>query len=208
MFARFLPREADFFNYFDQHAQLIVKVAEEFYAMVSADEWTFSKSTLIKDLEHQADKVTHDCMESLHKTFITPIDREDVYRLISSMDDIIDCIDEAFERLVIYKLTSMNTEVKSLALVLVKSAKEVQCGVNALRNLSDLNSIKQCCITINALENDADAILRNAIGKLFDEEQDTRKVIKWKEVFESLERGTDYCEDVADVIQSIILEQG
>lgn len=208
MFARLLPREADFFNYFDQHAQLIVKVAEEFHAMVSADVWTFSKSTVIKDLEHEADKVTHDCMESLHKTFITPIDREDVYRLISSMDDIIDCIDEAFERIVIYKLTSMNAEVKNLAVILVNSAKEVQCGVNGLRNISDLDNIKPSCIRINALENEADTVYRNAIAKLFDEEQDTRNVIKWKEVYESLERATDFCEDVADVIQSIILEQG
>lgn len=208
MFSRFLPHDADFFEYFDQHAALIVRAASAFHGMVNSEKWTYSTSTNIKDIEHEADRVTHLCLESLHKTFITPIDRDDMFRLITQMDDIIDCIDEAFERIITYKLSIMNQEVRGLADVVVRASKEVEKAVTKLRHIGDGTTIRNSCIIINDLENEADTLLRMAIGKLFEEESDTRLVIKWKEIYDNLERATDHCEHVSDIIQGIILEHG
>lgn len=208
MFSRFLPHEADYFEYFDQHAALIVKAAVEFHSMVSAETWTYSNSPVIKEIEHQADQVTHLCMESLHKTFITPIDRDDVFRLISQMDDIIDCIDEAFEKISTYKLAVMNPAVRHLAHVVVRSSQQVKEAVGGLRKIGDGAAIRKNCTAIHNLEIEADALLREAVGRLFEDQPDTRLVIKWKEIFENLEQATDHCDHVSDVIQGIILEHG
>jgi len=206
MFSFLLPREDDFFQYFDAHAQLIVDAAQLFKKSVSID--IFESSNAIKEIEHKADQITHICLESLHKTFITPIDREDIYRLIQQMDDIIDCIDEAYDRLMIYKLQTMNTDVRNLANVIVLASLEVQKAVTGLKDLTNSEDISKICIRIGEYENQADDILRAAISRLFEEESDIRLVIKWKEIYENLEKATDVCDHVGELIQGIILEHG
>src|SRR5262249_52463000 len=132
----------------------------------------------IKELETQADLLTHQCIETLHKTFITPFEREDIHHLTCSLDNIIDEIDAAADCLVVYKITEIYPFTKELAEVLLASTQEIRAATKAMRNLSYGDEIRRICSAINTLENDADILLRNAIGKLFEEENDVRKLIK------------------------------
>lgn len=206
MFGRFLPRETNFFDYFEKHASIILQAAEEFLSLVSSSSHAADKIRHIRDLEHQADQITHDCVEALHKTFITPIERDDIHRLISQMDDVIDYIEDAANSIAVYKLTEMKIGIKEMAEVLVRSAQNLELAVKGLRDLRNAGAVRQNCININHLENQADTILRNAIAHLFDEEKDVLMVIKWKEVYEEVEGGIDCTEDVSNIIDGIILE--
>jgi uncharacterized protein len=206
MFGRFLPREISFFDFFEKHAALTIEAAQELVAQISKERNTLAETNRIKALEHEADNITHLCLEALHKTFITPIERDDIHHLISRMDDVTDCIDAVADCIVIYKITQMNPEVKQLAHILFSATQEIAVAVKGLRNMKNAAAIRESCTLINKFENEADSILRNAIGRLFDEEQDTRLIIKWKEIYETLEEATDRCEDVANVIESVILE--
>ena len=150
--------------------------------------------------------ITHHCVEALHKTFITPIERDDIYRLITKMDDIMDFVEAASERIALYEIKDMTPEVKDLADVLVRAAEEVAHACSLLRNMKNAEAIIKDCIDINRLENEADAILRNAVARLFKEEKDPITIIKWKEVYEHLENATDRCEDVANIIEGVVLE--
>jgi uncharacterized protein Yka (UPF0111/DUF47 family) len=145
-------------------------------------------------------------VEALHKTFITPIERDDIYRLIGKMDDIMDYVEAAAERIALYKLTVMTADVKDLADVLVRATKELEAAIKLLRDMGNAEAISKKCIDINRLENESDSILRAAVARLFDEEQDTRLIIKWKEIYENLENATDRCEDVANIIEGVVLE--
>jgi uncharacterized protein Yka (UPF0111/DUF47 family) len=160
----------------------------------------------IKELEHRADILTHHCVEALHKIFITPIDREDIYRLISHQDDVIDCIDGAARRIAIYKIVDMPPEAKQLADTVLASTEYVQEAVAGLRNLKNAADIQRCCFQINKVENEADILLSKVLGALFESEKDLRLLIKWKEIYEAMEGATDRCEDVANIIDGIILE--
>ena len=145
-------------------------------------------------------------MEALHKTVITPIDSPQIHRLITRMDDVMDCIEAAAERIALYKLREMTPEVQDMADVL-RSASQVVCDAcRLLRNLRDPKAILKKCVDINRLENEADAILRRAVARLFDEERDPVMIIKWKEIYESLESAADRCEDVANIIENVVLD--
>jgi uncharacterized protein len=204
MFGRLLPRETSFFDFFEKHAATTVAGAEEFLSLASTGANITAKAKRIKEIEHECDTITHHCVEALHKTFITPIERDDIYRLIGKMDDIMDYVEAAAERIALYKLTVMTSDVKDLADVL--ATKELQEAVKLLRDMSNAEAISKKCIDINRLENEADSILRVAVARLFDEEQDTKMIIKWKEIYENLENATDRCEDVANIIEGVVLE--
>lgn len=207
MLERFLPKEIAFFDFFDQHASLVVLASKEFLDIVSQPTFILSeKPNPIKGLEHQADEVVHHCLDALHKTFITPIDRDHIYRLISAMDDIIDAINTAYYSLIIFRLSTSTPELQALAKIVLLSAQKVEFAVKGLRNLKDGEAISVNCVEIHQLENEADDLLHHSVARLFDEETDARNIIKWKEVYEALEEATDFCEDVADTVQSIILE--
>lgn len=207
MLERFLPREESFFDFFDKHAALIVQASKEFLEIISHDTFDLAqRNNHIKALEHQADEVVHQCLDALHKIFITPIDRDHIYHLVSSMDDIIDAINTAYNLLVIYRLTSPTPELQSLARVVLLSTQKVEQVVKGLRNMKNGEMISTICVEIHRLENEADDLLHESIARLFDEQSDALYVIKWKEIYESLEEATDFCEDVADAVQSIILE--
>lgn len=206
MFSFLLPKETGFFDLFDQHASLIEKSTEAFFSIWSSDQPIYSVVETIKALEHEADITTHKTIELLHKTFITPLERDDIFRLISRMDDVIDHIEAAADCLILYKITALPSSAKEMVKVLDECAKELQFAVKGLHKMDNQASIRKRCYQIKHLENEADSILRQAIGKLFDEEPDTRLLIKWKEIYEHLEEAVDRCEDVSNIIEGVILE--
>lgn len=206
MFRRFLPYETNFFDYFEQHAALTVQTAQTFALLVAPDANILLLANRIEELEHQADDITHHCVESLHKTFITPFERNDIYRLIARLDDVIDFIKDATACIVLYKLKEMTQGTRELADILVKSALQLQAALHGLRNINDLESIRRTFRNIHQLENEADVVVRLAIGRLFDEEEDARTLIKWKEVYDNLENAADSCEDVSNIIEGVVLE--
>jgi predicted phosphate transport protein (TIGR00153 family) len=206
MFSRVGTSEKRFFELFNEIADLIVEAVLEFQKMVNDLSDAEAHSKTIKDLEHRADKTTHQTIELLHKTFITPLDREDIHKLITELDDILDFIEAASQRIFLYDIKQLTPEARDLAEVCSQSASCVQKAVHGLSNLKNVDLIRQNCIEINRLENEADNILRSGMAKLFREEPDTRQLIKMKEIYELLETVTDRCEDVANVIDGIVLE--
>ncbi|HUQ01830.1 MAG TPA: DUF47 domain-containing protein [Kofleriaceae bacterium] len=207
MFGRFLPKETSFFDFFEQHAALTVEGAKEFLSLVTTGANIDAKAKRIADIEHETDVITHRCVEALHKTFITPIDRDDIHRLITRMDDIMDFVEAGAERIALYELVTMMPDIRDLADVLVRATEKVELAARGLRNLKDPQSIIKECIDINRLENEGDQILRRAVARLFKENaNDPITVIKWKEIYESLENATDRCEDVANIIEGVVLE--
>lgn len=206
MFGRFMPREGNFFELFAKSGEQILKGAQEFRAMLDDMQNADSRARHIKAIEHDADEITHRTIDLLHKTFITPLDREDIHKLISQMDDIVDFIEAASQRLSLYGIKEATPAAKQLADVCTRAAECIQRSVAHLDDLSNPQKLIHECVEINRLENDADHILREAVAKLFAEEQDIRQLIKWKEIYELLETVTDRCEDVANTIEGIVLE--
>ena len=208
MFGRLLPREESFFDFFEQHADVLVRGTQAFAELCAPGADIPLMTKKVRELEHEADSITHKCVEALHKTFITPIDRDDIHRLITRLDDVMDFVEAAAERITLYEITEMIADAKDLADVLVRAALDVQIALKGLRNLKDARTILQKCIDINRLENEADEVLRRAVAKLFKDSKDPIHVIKWKEILENLETATDRCEDVANTIEGVVLEHG
>jgi hypothetical protein len=206
MFGRFLPRETSFFDFFEQHAGLTIEGTKEFLSMVTTGANIAAKCRRISDIEHETDTITHRCVEALHKTFITPIDRDSIHRLITRMDDIMDYVEAAAERIELYELTTMTSDCRDLADALHRASQQVEQAVRGLRTLKEPQATLKLCIDINRLENETDAILRRSVARLFKEEKDPILVIKWKEIYENLENAADRCEDVANIIEGVILE--
>lgn len=206
MFRSLLPREVCFFDYFEQHAAMSVQACNEFLALVQGKADNVTQAARLKDIEHQADDLTHRCIEELNKTFITPIDRVDIHMLIKRLDDIMDSMDAAASRMALYELVEMRPEAQQMAEVLLKAIQEIQIALKGLRSLKNTDVIKEKLISIHQLENDGDAILRAALSRLFKEEERPILVMKWKEIFERLEKATDRCEDVANLIEKIVIE--
>ena len=206
MLRKLLPRETSFFDFFEQHAELTLEGANEFLALVNTPVNIEAKARRIKEIEHETDVITHRCVEALHKTVITPMDSTQIHRLITRMDDVMDAIEAAAERIALYKLRVMTPEVQAMADVLRSSTQVVLEACQLLRNIRDPEAILKKCIDINRFENEADAILRCAVARLFDQENDPVLIIKWKEIYESLESAADRCEDVANIIENVILD--
>src|SRR3989339_719746 len=159
----------------------------------------------IKDLEHKGDLITHETIEMLNKTFVTPIDREDIYHLITKMDDIVDLMDGAASRLALYKIDVITPEAIALADVLKKATEILQHSIHDLRNIKNHRELITHCVQIHTYENEGDQLMHQAMAKLF-ETNDAIKVIKWKEIYQDLETATDRCEDVANIIEGIALK--
>jgi predicted phosphate transport protein (TIGR00153 family) len=206
VFGRFIPRETSFFDFFEQHAGLTIEGTKELLSLVTTGANIAAKCRRISDIEHETDTITHRCVEALHKTFITPIDRDSIHRLITRMDDVMDYVEAAAERIELYELTTMTADSRDLADVLHRSALQVEAAVRGLRTLKDTQATLKLCIDINRLENECDAILRRSVARLFKDEKDPILVIKWKEIYENLENASDRCEDVANIIEGVILE--
>jgi predicted phosphate transport protein (TIGR00153 family) len=203
---KLLPHDASFFAQFEQHGRKTVEGCRAFLEMVEAPTALEAQAGRVKRIEHECDEITHAVVAALRKTFITPIDRNDIYRLITRMDDIMDLVEAAADRLALYDIVQMTKEAGELARCLVSSAEHVLSGVSSIRDLKRPDLILQHCIEINRLENVADDILRSALARLFREEKDAITVMKWKEIYEALESATDRCEDVANIIEGVVLE--
>lgn len=203
---RLLPHDASFFQHFEAHGRKTVEGCQAFLEMVENGRDFEARAERVKQIEHECDEITHAVVAGLHKTFITPIDRNEIYTLITRMDDIMDLVEAAADRLALYDIPQMTREVSELARCLVSSAEHVLGAVSSIRNLKRQNDILQHCIEINRLENVADGILRGALARLFREEKDPIAIIKWKEIYETLEMATDRCEDVANIVEGVVLE--
>jgi len=203
---RLLPHDASFFAHFEHQGKKTVEGCRAFLEMVEHPTDLESRAERVKQIEHECDEITHAVVEGLHKTFITPIDRSDIYALITKMDDIMDFVEAAADRVALYEIGVMTKEVGDLARCLVSSAEHVLGAVSSIRDLGKPNGTLQHCIEINRLENVADNILRSALARLFKEEKDPIAIIKWKEIYETLETATDRCEDVANIIEGVVLE--
>lgn len=206
MFARLLPRKTSFFDYFDQHARLCAEGVRVFMQLAEGGGDLAPYAARIKELENECDETTHACIAALHKTFITPIERDSIYQLITVMDDIIDIVEATSERIVLYELHVIRPEVRQLGDVLARAMVQVQLAVAALRSMKNADKILAACVSINDLENEADKILRAALARLFREEKDPLTIIKWKEIYEYLEDASDRCEDVAQIVEGVVLE--
>jgi uncharacterized protein len=207
--ARLMPREGRFFHLFDNHAKLIVDGALALADVLRQYENGKDRDVgirLIEDAEHAADRITHETVQLLHTTFVTPFDRDDIHRLISRMDDVLDLIQDTGESLVLYDIQKITPEATQLAELLLRCAERVQSAVGLMASMADAPAILKICQEIDKLESDADKVMRGAISELFRNETDTRQLIKLKAVYESLESATDKCQDVANVIESVVLE--
>jgi predicted phosphate transport protein (TIGR00153 family) len=200
---RLLPREEGFFELFRKQAENIHRGAEAFLKMLLHYTGVPEQVQNIKAIEHAGDEITHQTFLMLNRTFITPFDREDIHELVSTMDDVIDLIDAAASRFVLYRVETLRVGTLDLAGVLVSATKELAAAIHAIEKP---DSAMKHCIEINRCENESDRICRTLIAQLFDEEKDPVQIIKWKEIFEVIETAVDKCEDVANVIESIILK--
>lgn len=206
MLSRFMPREEKFFEQFEEMSKLMVEAAKALEAMLADMSHAESHAAKVKDLEHKCDEITHRTMEMLHRTFITPLDREDIHGLISSLDDVVDFIDAVAGRVFLYDLKESTPEMRAMAETSRMACEVIARTVVKLDKIKDPKELLNACIEINRLENDADRTLRSAMAKLFREEKNAIEVIKKKELFQLLESITDKCEDVANVIESIVIE--
>lgn len=206
MFKWLLPKETDFFQIFDEHIAIVAQGAEQLSSLMHSPPFTPEMSQQIKELEKKADRITHRCVEELHRTFITPFQRDDIYHLISKMDDIMDFVEDISSRLLIYKLSTMPEEAHAFASLLQKSTSELVKAFGYMHNLKNSADLKQSFVYIHQIESEADSLYIKTIGKLFDEMEDIRTLIKWKEIYEEFETAIDCCEDVANIIEGVILE--
>ena len=212
LFGKLLPREGNFFEMFNQHADHIVAAANAFAKLVdnySTLHLREQYASEVDEAERAADRVTHEVSIAVHKTFITPIDREQIHNLINTMDDVADLIQDSAETMNLYDIRVMTDEIVLLTSLSVKSVERMRDAVRMLNKLADAataDGALKLCEEIDKIESDADRVLRGAISKLFREEPDVRELIKLKAIYELLETITDRCEDVANLIEGIVLE--
>jgi hypothetical protein len=206
MFGRLMPNEGKFFDFFNQHADLCIKGAREMLGLMTNFDNLENRAHVIESIEKQADKVTHDTLELLHKTFITPLDRDDIHQLITRMDDILDLLEDAAQTISLYDIKAVTPEAKRLAELCLACTEKVKSAVGLLHNMDNSRQILELCQEIDRLESDADHVMRAAMSKLFRDEPDVRNLIKLKAIYEILESVTDRCEDVANIVEGIIVE--
>ena len=200
------PKDTNFYDLFERGVGKVYEGVELLAELVKDFTNVPLKAKRIKDVEHEADLITHETIEKLNKTFVTPLDREDIHGLISSLDNILDHVEAAADKFSLYRIPEVQPDAVLLTDILIHSVKEVQRTIGKLRNLKDADLILKHCIEINSLENEGDFVYRTAIAKLFEQGGDPLNVIKWKEVYDSIENAIDSCEDVANVIEGVTLK--
>ena len=202
----FLPRNTKFFDYFDRDTEVLVRAAECFRKFLESHGDPKDYSRQMKELEHEADRVTHEAMALLHRTFITPLERGDLRRLILALDEIVDYLDDATRRIAIYEVGEILPEVGAMGKVVVDLAQAVAAAVHDLRNLRKKNHVLERCIEIQRLENLGDHLHHIALASIFKNGVDPLLVMKWKEIVDLIELSMDAAEEVAHVIEGIVLE--
>jgi uncharacterized protein len=207
--SRLMPRERQFFELFNRHAAFIVEGGAALADLLRTyDDVPTREARIarIQEIERNADKVTHETVALLHRTFVTPLDRDDIHRLISRMDDVLDLIQDTAEALSLYDIQNITPEASELAEFVQQCCDRVRAAVGQLSSMENATTTLKICREIDALESDCDRLMRAAISKLFRSESDVRQIIKLETVYELLEEATDRCQDVADVIEGIVLE--
>lgn len=202
---RIFPKEIDFFEIFDKAAVNLTKATSVLVSLMENFDNIEAKAKEIYEAEQDGDMLTHDIMRKLNSSFVTPIDREDIHALASRMDDILDLVWGAVDRLVVFKITSPTKEAMEISMDLHRTTEVLQKTIRELRN-KNYSHVQEHCIEINRLENRIDRTFRDALGALFDDFKDPLLIIKWKEIYEHLENASDRCEDVANVLEGIVLK--
>jgi uncharacterized protein len=206
MFRSLLPKTDNFFAFFESHVALSLEACKTFLELTEGKADMVTATTRIQKLEHDADDVTHGCIDTIHKTFITPLDRDDIHKLIKRMDDIIDALDSTTARMELYEIREIRSEALDFAKVLFRAVSELAEAIHGLRDMKHATDITRHCIEVHHLENEADFILRSALVRLFKEESQPILVMKWKEIYERLEKAADRCEEVANIIEGLVIE--
>jgi predicted phosphate transport protein (TIGR00153 family) len=199
-----IPKEVRFFDHFEQQSQHIIHAAGLLHDLVHNFADARAKMHAIKEVEHAGDQVTHEIVRRLNTTFITPLDREDIHALATRLDDVLDYIEAAAERLVVYRIKEPTSACRAMSDVIVATVHSMDRAIRCLRTMDP--RFHEHAVEVNRLENSADNLLRDSLAALFEEEGDPIEVIKWKEIYETMEIVTDRCEDVANVIEGIILK--
>lgn len=206
MFSKLMPREGKFFDYFNQHAEQMLLCSQELKLLMDDLSMIEMRARKIQDHEHAADKLTRDTILLLHHTFITPLDRNEIYQLVNKMDDVLDMMEDVAQCISLYDIKQVPDEARKLSQLCVSCSEHVKSAVGMLSNMKHADDILKHCVEVDRLESEADFVMRGVIVKLFREEPDTRELIKMKAIYELLETVTDCCADVANVIEGIVLE--
>lgn len=201
-----IPRETKFYDLFEKSAGNLVVAAGKLVDLFDDYRDVEAKVELIKDLEHEGDSITHEIMQSLHRTFVTPIDREDIAFLANSLDDVMDFIEAAARTAFLYRVTQPTDRVRELASIILKVTYKLNEVMPLLRRRDQFKQILKQCVEINSLENEADDVHHAALAELFDNTRDVREIIKWREIYEHMESATDRGEDVANVLEAVVLK--
>jgi predicted phosphate transport protein (TIGR00153 family) len=200
-----LPKEEAFFDLFKQAAHNVIEGSRLLKELMEDYTNVQQRIERIKEVEHIGDGITHDIALRLNQTFLTPLDREDIHDLASALDDILDAVEAVADRFAIYKITQPTESAIRLGDILHRASVAVGRGVDHIAMSHE--EVKEYSVQVNSLENEADRVSRDAISELFEKETNPIAVIKWKEIYETFEEGTDRCEDVANVIERIVLKQ-
>jgi predicted phosphate transport protein (TIGR00153 family) len=204
----FIPREEKFYDLFQASAQNMVEAAKRLKEMVDSWEHVEGKASEITELEHRGDTITHDIIARVHRTFVTPFDREDIVQLAHVLDDVTDFIHAAADSMFLYKVERPGKRARELADIIVQATEEVERVMPQLKKRIVLSQVIKRCVEINRLENVADRIYRSAIAELFADSTDMAHIIKWREIYAHMESATDRCEDVANVLEGVALKHG
>jgi len=206
MFAKLMPKEPRFFEMFAALADEAVNISRELEAMLTVFDDLSRRTFNIETIEKRGDKITRDTIDLLHKTFITPIDRDSIHRLITRMDDILDLSEDVAQSIVLFDVRSSTSEACKLAALCVSCCEKVKRAIVLLSNMGNAEAILKTCAEIDKLESEADHVMRSAMARLFREENDVKTIIKMRSIYELLETVTDACEDVANLIEGIVVE--
>jgi predicted phosphate transport protein (TIGR00153 family) len=202
---RLIPREERFYDDFAALASEICRGARLLQAMLAPDRPVWDKAEEIKEAEHKCDFLTHELIRRLHRTFVTPLDREDIYELAKSLDDVMDAIDASATMINIYQIQNVRPRARELVRIIVESSDQILVGVRAL---DKRDGVAAAAVEINRLENEADRIHQEAVRRLFEDQTDPIVIMKWKEILDILEEATDRCEDVANVLEGVVVKHG
>jgi len=202
----FIPREKKFFVLFEQSAQNAVKITQQLKDMVYIWENVKERVGIITDLEHQGDAITHQIFGQLHRSVITPFDREDIALLAHSLDDVTDFIHAAADAMLLYKVERPTRRAKELAEIAVQAVAEVEKAVSEMNDRAGRNRLLKRCVEINRLENIGDTVYRSAMAELFDDSADMAGLIKWREIYDHMESVIDRCEDIANTLEGVSIK--
>ena len=210
----FIPREEKFFDLFEQGAQNLVEASQLLVDLVEHYESAEEKVEKISELEHKGDNITHQIMEQLYRSFVTPLDQEDITLLAQRLDDVMDFIEGAASAMLIYDIAAPTQRARELAGTLAKATEQVSRAIPLLRRRSQMKQILGYCVEINRLENESDRIIRSALAELFHDSINCTHpdfcmmvdITKWREIYEYIENAADRCEDIANVLEGVVLK--